>query len=105
MDAILRMFGLDKLWGVLDGIKAYLTGAITILTGVIGLLQEFINTTSGHSAATLWAFIGGCSHDSNWLMIVAGFGVIAAAHKADKIIAASAPIAPAIVKLGTDAQI
>jgi len=38
MDAIMRMFGLTKVWGILDGMKAYLTGVVTILTGAIGLL-------------------------------------------------------------------
>jgi len=45
--------------------------------------------------ATLWAFIQGLPKDSNWLMMLAGFGIIAAAHKADKIISSGSSSAAA----------
>ena len=83
------MLGLDKLWNMLDGMKCYLTGAATMLTGIAGLINEWLNATSGHDIKALIAFLQACPKDSNWIMILAGFGVIAAAHKADKIIAAT----------------
>ena len=95
INAILNMLGLNKIWAMLDGLKGYITGVITIMTGACGLLNEWLNATGGHDFKALIAFMQTVPKDSNWMMILAGFGVISAAHKADKIIeAGNVPVAP-----------
>ena len=102
------LFGGKKLWAMLDGMKLYLTGAATILTGAAGLIQEYLAIAGAHNLATLWTFVQGFPKDSNYGMVLAGFGIIAAAHKAQKVIDAvntPVPVAPILVADGkpTDA--
>ena len=84
------LFGIKRLWMLTDGIKAYLTFSATILTGVSGLLNEFIVATGPHNAAALIAFLQGCiaQHDPAWLIVLSGCAGIAAAHKMAKNTAA-----------------
>ena len=87
------LFGGKKLWAMLDGMKLYLTGVATMLTGAAGLIQEYVAIAGAHNLATLWAFVQGFPKDTNYGMILAGFGIIAAAHKAQKVIdAVNTPI-------------
>jgi hypothetical protein len=86
-------FGLKKLWNVIDNAKGYITGVVTILTGAAGLLQEYLNISGAHNLATLFKFAKTLPANENWLMILAGAGVIAASHKAAKmIVALKAPV-------------
>ncbi len=95
--------GVSAVWKYIDGAKAYITGTATILTGATGLLQEYLKISQDHNLATIWAFIQTFPANSNWLMILAGFGVIAAASKANKAIAAvNTPVAvPVPTKVDT----
>lgn len=82
------------IWDFLDGKKAYGTGAIAILGAAIGLGTEIGPLLAAHNTAGLISFITHVNSDPAYLALLAGFGVIAAAHKADKA-AAPAPVVPA----------
>jgi len=90
INLIAKWSGLSWIWAKTDGIKGYITSAITILTGVIGLLNEFLTATGDHNFATLWAFLQNiiAHHDANWGFILLGCAGIAAFHKAAKNAAA-----------------
>ncbi len=81
-------------WNFLDGKKAYGTGGLAILGALIGLGTEISPLLAAHNTAGLVAFISHVNSDPSYLALLAGFGVIAAAHKADKVIAAAAPDGP-----------
>jgi hypothetical protein len=89
-------FGAKKLWDILDGCKAYMVGSATLLSGVAGLIQEFLKVEGSHNFAAMLTFAQGLPKDPMWLMILGGFGIIAAAHKADKVIAAVNTPAPTV---------
>lgn len=90
INLIAKWSGLGWIWGKLDGAKAYLVGTATILTGVAGLIQEFTNVSGQHDFSALLKFAQSVPHDPMWAAILTGAGIIAAAHKADKVISASA---------------
>jgi hypothetical protein len=98
MNAIINLFakysGAAKIWDMLDGIKAYMVGTVTILSGAAGILQEFLKVEGSHNFAAMLTFAQGIPHDPMWLMVLAGCAIIAAAHKADKVIAAVNTPAP-----------
>lgn len=100
MNAIINFFarisGAGKVWDFLDGKKAYGTGAVAILGALLGLSSELAPLLAAHDTAGLITFVTHVNSDPAYLALLAGFGVIAAAHKADKVIAATAP-APAPV--------
>lgn len=95
MDSIINFFarlsGAGKIWDFLDGKKAYGTGAIAILGALVGLGNELAPLLAAHNTAGLFAFVTHVNSDPAYLALLAGFGIIAAAHKADKIIAKDAP--------------
>lgn len=75
----------------LDGKKSYMVGAATILTGAAGLLTELANASG---MLGYLSFVQHAASDPNWLMILAGCGVIAGKSAVAKVAAAvSAPSA------------
>ena len=89
--------GAAKVWDLLDGLKAYLLGTATILSGAAGLIQEFLKVSGAHDFMAMLTFAQGLPHDPMLGVIGLGCGIIAAAHKADKVIAAVQTPAPAPV--------
>ena len=94
INLIAKWSGFGWIWAKLDGAKAYLTGAAAILTGVSGLITEYLAISGVHNFATLLTFVQGFSKDGNWLTVLSGCAIIAAAHKAEKVIAAVNTPAP-----------
>ena len=90
LNLIMKWSGMGYVWEKVDGIKAYIVGTVTILTGAAGLLQEFLAVSEKHDFSALIKFAQGVPHDPMWAAILTGAGIIAAAHKADKVIAATA---------------
>ena len=86
--------GCSFIWDKLDGLKAYLLGLATISSGVAGLIQEYLKVSGAHDFAAMLTFVQGFPHDPMLAVIGAGVGIIAAAHKADKVIAAVNTPAP-----------
>ncbi len=91
INLVAKLGGVSKAWDFLDGKKAYGTGAIAILGSLIGLSAELAPILASHNTAALFAFVTHINSDPAYLALLGGFGVIAAAHKADKVIAATAP--------------
>ena len=89
INLIMKWSGMGYVWAKVDGIKAYIVGATTILTGAAGLLQEFLAVSDKHDFSALLKFAQSVPHDPMWAAILTGAGIIAAAHKADKVIAAT----------------
>ncbi len=86
-----KFSGAGKAWDFLDGKKAYGTGALAILGALVGLGSELAPLLASHNAAGLFNLATHINSDPSYLALLGGFAVIAAAHKADKVIAASAP--------------
>ncbi len=84
-----KLGGISKLWDFLDGKKAYGTGALSILGAIVGLGSELGPLLAAHNTAGLVEFATHVNSDPAYLALLAGFAVIAAAHKADKVIAAT----------------
>lgn len=93
INLVLKFSGLGKLWDVLDGYKTYLSAAIAILTGLLGVLQELAPLLSAHDASGLLTLAKGLPHDQSWMILVAGLGTLGIGHKLSK--AASADDSPA----------
>lgn len=89
-----KIGGISKLWDFLDGKKAYGVGAVTILSGLTGLAAELAPLLSAHDTAALIQWATHATADPAWKAVVGGALIIAGAHKADKVIAASAPATP-----------
>lgn len=83
--------GLGKLWGYLDGMKLYLTGAMMIFGALASLLGAVIPMLSAHDFGALYAFSQGLNSNAAWHALVLGCGTIAGAHKLDKAAAPEAP--------------
>lgn len=81
---ILKYSGAGKVWGFLDGKKAYGTGSLAVLGALLGLATQVAPLLSAHDTIGLYGFFTHLSSDPNWLALLAGFGVIAAAHRSDK---------------------
>ena len=98
INLVAKWSGFNWVWEKTDGVKSYLAGVATILTGAAGLIQDYLAATQAHNFATALTFIETANKDPNWLKMLAGFALIAAAHKAEKIIAAtcSIPAAPVL---------
>ncbi len=79
---------LSPVWGFLDGKKAYGTGALAVLGALVGLGTEFAPLLATHNTAGIIAIISHINSDPSYLALLGGLGVIAGAHKADKVIAA-----------------
>ena len=94
INLVAKWSGAAKLWDMLDGLKAYLLGLATISSGVAGLIQEYLKVSGAHDFMALLTFAQGLPHDPMLAVIGAGVGIIAAAHKADKVIAAVNTPAP-----------
>ena len=96
INAIMKLLGFSYVWTAIDGIKMYIVAAVGILTGVVGLLQEWLAITQTHDFSSLLHFAQGLPKDPNWLAIVGACAVFAAAHKGNKILTALAPVPPAV---------
>lgn len=84
-----KIGGIGKLWDFLDGKKAYATGGMAVLGALVGLGSELAPLLAAHDTAGIVAFATHVNSDPAYLALLAGFGVIAAAHKANKIIDAT----------------
>lgn len=84
-----------KLWTAVDGSKTYLLAAASILTGVLGLLQEAIPILMAHDAGALYAFMTALPHDQSWLMILGAGGLGALRHAMAKQATAAPAVDPA----------
>ncbi len=89
-----KIGGIGKLWSFLDGKKAYGTGALAILGALSGLGADLAPLLSAHDTAGLVTFVSNINSNPAWLALLGGFTVIAGAHKADKVIAATKPNDP-----------
>lgn len=89
-----KIGGIGKLWDFLDGKKAYGTGILAILGAAVGLGTEIAPLLAAHNTAGLFQFVTHINSDPAYIALLGGFGVIAAAHKADKVIAAGKPNDP-----------
>jgi hypothetical protein len=87
----LKDFVLNKVlgtaWDKLDGYKLYLTGTITLLGGVVGMLTEVNAALATHSPTAIWTLVSHINSDPAYLAVLAGATIIGGAHKADKVIA------------------
>lgn len=94
LNLVAKVSGVGRLWDWLDGKKSYGTGALTILGGVLGVGTELAPLLAAHNTAGLVTWATHVNSDPAYLAILAGAAIIAGAHKAEKVIAATAP-APA----------
>ena len=76
--------GMGWVWTKVDGYKAFIAGSISMLTGLLGLVQEFSAPLLAHNTAGLWALIKGLPSDSAWLMLLGGLGTIGIRHSIAK---------------------
>ncbi len=91
---IVKISGFGWVWEKLDGLKTYLAAAVSILTGIVGIIQEFRPALDAHDAATVWSLIQGLPNDQSWLMIVAGLGILGIGHKLEKAAGVAEPSPP-----------
>lgn len=79
-----KFSGLGWLWNKVDGLKTIIAGTISILTGLLGLLQEFQGPLFAHNAGALWHLVKSLPQDSSWLMLIGGLGTIGLRHAISK---------------------
>ena len=84
INLIAKWSGLGFVWSKIDGSKTYLAGSASILSGVAGLIQEFLAVEGKHDFSALLTFAKDLPQDSCWLMILAGAAAIGIRHSQDK---------------------
>jgi len=80
INLVVKFSGAGVIWEKLDGAKSYVGGAIGILAGAAGLLQEVLNILNSHDAGAALAFVKGLPHDQNILAIAAGLVAVGIRH-------------------------
>lgn len=75
---------LAPIWDALDGKKTYLTGFVSILTGIAGLAAEIVPFLSSHDTVSLIALLRHLPSDPAYLMLLAGLGGLGIGHKLEK---------------------
>lgn len=83
-----KFSGLGWIWEKFDGAKTYIAAAVAILTGLLGLIQEFQPLLVAHDAGGVWALFKALPHDNSWLMLVGGLGTLGLGHRIGKVGAA-----------------
>ena len=97
-----KFSGLGWIFSKLDGAKTYIAASVSILSGLAGLLQEFLAVEGKHDFSALLTFAKDLPQDSCWLLILAGAAAIGLKHGQDKVqaqaynIAAAQSPAPAV---------
>jgi hypothetical protein len=105
LNLLIKALGCGKLLTLvdcLDGEKVYISGTVTMLTGlatIIGALISFLpQLQTGQGIAGAWAVLSGPSAPiaksaiiGGWLTILSGFKAIGVAHAAQKAQAAPKP--------------
>ena len=76
--------GAEKMWKLLDGWKTKIAAVLGIISGITGLMQEFLNVEGAHNFAALLTFAKGIPSDPMWLLIVGSLGLLGVGHKLDK---------------------
>lgn len=88
MNAIINMAvkfsGMGWVWDKMDGYKTYGAAAVSILTGLLGLLQEFGPVLASHNAGAAFHLLQGMPKDQSWQMVMAGVGLLGLGHKMEK---------------------
>ncbi len=75
-----------SVWDAVDGAKTYIAGAVSLLTGAAGILQELAVPLAAHSVSGVWSVIKGLPHDNSWLMIVGGLTAVGLRHSQAKAV-------------------
>lgn len=91
--------GLSALWKFTDGYKAKGTAIVAMLTGLAGLISQFIGLP--HDLGAYSAFFLGLLTNPNYIGLLGGAYGLGIAHKMDKT---TAPVAPDAAK-APDSQV
>ena len=98
IELLARCSGAGWVWEKLDGNKTRIAAIAGFLSGVAGLIQEFLGVEGKHDFMSLLTFLKDLPQDTQWLMIVGSLGLLGLGHKLEKVSAAlpqpSAPPAP-----------
>ena len=86
MNMALKFSGAGAIWAKVDGAKTYIVGGISVLSGLVGLLQELVVLIDGKDFAAVWRWAQHLPQDQAWLMFVAGLGAIGLRHAQAKAI-------------------
>ncbi len=84
INIVAKYSGFGWIWAKLDGAKTYIAATAGLLTGLGGLLDEFMKVEAQHNFGAILGFIKGLPLDQNWILILASLGAIGIGHKLAK---------------------
>jgi len=88
-----KFSGLGWIWDRVDGYKTKISAAISILSGLAGVLEHLSPALAAHNAGQVFAVLKAMPSDPAWIMLVGGLGLLGIGHKIDK---ANEPEVPAV---------
>lgn len=88
-----KITGIETVTKQLDGYNTKLAGIAAVLTGVAGLVVQWVGMP--HDVASILAFIKGIPANASWLTLVGGWAALGLGRKMEKA-AAPQPPAPSV---------
>ncbi len=84
VNLFLKFSGLGWVWTTADGYKSYIAAAISISSGLAGLLQELLPLLAAHNGNGVLSFLKALPQDQAWLMLAGGIATLGLRHSIQK---------------------
>ena len=89
INLLVKLSGAGKVWALLDGYKAYGSGGLLILSGLLPILAGLAPLLAAHDAGAIYTYLMALPSHEGWKLILEGLGIVGIAHRVAK---ASEPV-------------